>query len=135
MPDTLSPSQRSERMRLITGKNTKPEMVVRRAVFGMGYRYRLHVKGLPGRPDIVLPRHRKIIFVHGCFWHRHANCRKARLPKSKLDYWLPKLEANRRRDKRHESHLRKMGWDVLVVWECQVDRLDALARRLRDFLG
>lgn len=132
--DTLTPKQRSERMSRVRAKDTKPEMVVRRLVHSMGYRYRLHVAALPGRPDLVFPGRGAVIFVHGCFWHRHKGCKLARLPKSRLDFWVPKLEANRQRDTAVLRLLRKSGWRVLVVWECQTKQPEALARRLRQFL-
>jgi len=134
--DTLSPKERSERMALIHAKDTKPEMIVRRLVHGLGYRYRLHDQRLPGHPDLVFPARRRIIFVHGCYWHRHPSqsCKLARLPKSKLDFWLPKLEGNRRRDVLNEGRLRRMGWRVLNVWECQVADLPALTKRIARFL-
>ena len=123
-------------MSRIHGKDTKPEMVVRRLVHGLGYRYRLHDQQLAGHPDLVFPARHGIIFVHGCYWHRHPSqsCKLARLPKSRLDFWLPKLEGNRRRDLRNESRLRRMGWRVLNVWECQVANLPALAKRIARFL-
>ncbi|MCG3132810.1 MAG: Very short patch repair protein [Phycisphaerae bacterium] len=132
--DTLSPEQRSERMSRVRSKDTKPELVVRRLVHGAGYRYRLHRRELPGCPDLVFPARRKVIFVHGCFWHRHADCPNCRLPKSRLDFWEPKLKANHDRDRRNERLLRKGGWSVLVVWECEVRERDALARRVRAFM-
>lgn len=135
--DTLSREDRSRRMSRVRGKNTKPEMVVRRLLHGMGYRYRLHRKDLPGRPDIVFVAARKVIFVHGCFWHRHEGCSLARLPKTRLDFWRPKLEANRLRDIECEEALRLEGWQVLVVWECELKprELPSLAERLATFLG
>ncbi|WP_223415607.1 MULTISPECIES: very short patch repair endonuclease [unclassified Pseudomonas] len=134
--DTLSPHQRSERMGRVRSANTKPEMLVRRLVFGMGYRYRLHRKDLPGKPDLVFPSQRKIIFVHGCFWHRHdaIDCRLARLPKSRIDFWLPKLEANRKRDSLVAEQLQGLGWQVLTIWECQLKDLESLALKIREFL-
>lgn len=132
--DTLTPKQRSERMSRVRAKDTKPEMMVRRLVHSMGYRYRLHVAALPGRPDLVFPGRKAVVFVHGCFWHRHTGCKLARLPKSRLDFWAPKLEANRQRDTAVLRSLRKSGWRVLVVWECQTKQPEALARRLRRFL-
>ena len=131
---TETSEQRSRQMRLIKSKNTKPEMGVRRTLFAMGYRYRLHAKSLPGQPDIVFPAHKKAIFVHGCFWHRHSNCRQARLPKSKLDYWLPKLEANQKRDAARRRELRRLGWNVMVIWECQTKRKKFVQKRLARFL-
>lgn len=134
--DTLTPAQRSERMSRIRAKDTKPEMVVRRLVHSMGYRYRLHRRELPGRPDLVFPGRRKVILVNGCFWHQHPdpNCRLSRLPKSRLDFWVPKLEGNRQRDERNLSALREAGWHPLVIWECQARDAQGLRDRLRDFL-
>ncbi|WP_245163669.1 very short patch repair endonuclease [Burkholderia latens] len=121
-------------MSRIKGKNTKPELIVRSLVHRMGYRYRLHRKGLPGRPDLVFAKRRKVIFVHGCFWHRHEGCRLARLPKSRLDFWRPKLDANAKRDKEVELRLAELGWKVLTIWECEVKEGAALASRIRAFL-
>lgn len=132
--DSLTPAERSERMSRIKGKNTKPELMVRSLVHRMGYRYRLHRKGLPGRPDLVFAKRRKVIFVHGCFWHRHEGCRLARLPKSRLDFWRPKLEANAKRDKEVELRLAELGWKVLTIWECEVKEEAALASRIKAFL-
>jgi DNA mismatch endonuclease (patch repair protein) len=134
--DTLSPEQRSERMGRVRNKDTRPELLVRRLVYSLGYRYRLHSRTLPGHPDLVFARLRRVIFVHGCFWHRHddANCPLARLPKSRLDFWVPKLEGNRARDEANQGKLRALGWQVLVVWECQLRDKDALASKLREFL-
>lgn len=135
--DTLSREERSRRMSRVWGENTKPEMVVRRILHGEGYRYRLHRKDLPGRPDIVFVSRRKVIFVHGCFWHRHEGCSLARLPKTRLDFWVPKLEANRLRDIKCQEALRLEGWQVLVVWECELKKRDlpSLSERLAAFLG
>lgn len=136
MADTLSPTERSKRMARIRGADTKPEMVVRRLLHGLGYRYRLHRKGLPGRPDIVFGSRRKVIFVHGCFWHRHPDpdCPLARLPKTRLDFWEPKLSANARRDQRIEKSLIDLGWDVMVVWECELRYREQLENKLKVFL-
>ena len=134
MMDTLSPKERSERMARVRSKDTKPEMAVRRLVHGMGYRYRLHGQRLPGRPDMVFASRRKVIFVHGCFWHRHDDCKLARLPKSKLDFWLPKLERNRERDREVQVELRGLDWTSLIVWECEVSDLESLAQRIVTFL-
>ncbi len=135
--DTLSRKERSERMSRIRGKDTKPEMLVRRLVHGMGYRYRLHRRDLPGIPDLVFPRHKKVIFIHGCFWHRHPApaCQLARLPKSRLDFWKPKLESNRRRDVSNEARLRRLGWEVIVVWECEIGDKEQLGNKIQTFLG
>ena len=120
----------------VRGRDTKPEMVVRRLLHGMGYRYRLHAKDLPGRPDIVFRKRRLAIFVHGCFWHRHPDtaCRLARLPKSRLDFWLPKLEGNRERDVETVERLESRGWNVLLVWECQLKDREQLRNTLRRFV-
>src|SRR5437879_386886 len=120
--DTLTRQERSLRMGRISGRDTVPELRVRRIVSSLGYRYRLHRRGLPGRPDLVFPGRRKVIFVHGCFWHRHPDhrCRLARLPKSRLDFWLPKLQGNRARDQRVKAQLERLGWTVVEVWECQI---------------
>ncbi|UNY41766.1 endonuclease [Burkholderia phage Milagro] len=132
--DSLTPAERSERMSRIKGRNTKPELIVRSLIHRLGYRYRLHGKGLPGRPDLVFSKRRKVIFVHGCFWHRHEGCRLARLPKSRLDFWRPKLEANAERDKEVERQLSALGWKVLTIWECEVKDEVVLTLRVRAFL-
>jgi len=131
--DTLSPSQRSERMSRVRGKHTAPELAVRRELFSMGYRYRLHCAKLPGRPDIVLAGRRKVIFVNGCFWHLHVGCKAARLPKSNIDFWRTKLRENASRDRRNRHRLTEDGWSVLTIWQCQVDAPD-LCSRLAEFL-
>ena len=122
-------------MALIRGTDTGPELVVRRIVHSMGFRYRLHVKTLPGKPDLVFPRLRKVILVHGCFWHRHRKktCTLARLPKSRVEFWQSKLEGNRLRDQTIKRSLRKAGWSILEVWECEMQNFDALRHRLRYF--
>lgn len=132
--DNVSPARRSEIMGRVRSRDTKPEMVVRRLVYAMGYRYRLHARDLPGRPDLVFRPLRKAIFVHGCFWHRHPNCALARLPKSRADFWLPKLEANRQRDLRNECALKGVGWKVLIVWECEIGDVAELKNRIKEFL-
>lgn len=136
MADRISQSRRSENMRRIKGRGTRPEMTVRRLIHAMGYRYRLHAADLPGKPDIVLPARHKVIFVHGCFWHQHPakGCRHARMPKSRLDYWLPKLSSNKRRDRKQAKELRKLGWQCLVIWECKIASLGPLRARLKKFL-
>jgi len=133
--DTLTPEQRSERMSRVRSKDTKPELIVRRLVHGMGFRYRLHVRDVPGQPDLVFSSRRKIIFVHGCFWHRHGTCKNTRWPKSRLDFWKPKLELNHARDAATRKVLRKLGWKVLVIWECQLKNLERTAERIDRFLG
>ena len=137
MTDTISAERRSENMRRIRAKDMKPEMLVRRAVHALGYRFRLHRRDLPGNPDLVLPRHQKIILVHGCFWHGHADpaCVDGRRqPKSNLDYWLPKLSRNKARDVANLKALEDLGWDVAVVWECETKRIEDLIPRLRHML-
>ncbi|MDM8347670.1 DNA mismatch endonuclease Vsr [Pseudomonas sp. sp1636] len=134
--DTLSPHERSKRMGKVRSTNTKPELLVRQLVFSMGYRYRLHRKDLPGKPDLVFSSRKKIILVHGCFWHRHddPSCRLARLPKSRLDFWLPKFDANLRRDALVADQLDTLGWDVLIIWECQLRDVSALENKIREFI-
>jgi len=134
--DTLNPAARSERMSRVRAKNTKPELAVRRLVYGLGYRYRLHARELPGSPDLVFRRRKKVIFVHGCFWHRHAakGCTLARVPKSRIDFWLAKLEGNQKRDLANIRKLRKDGWKVLQIWECELPNLDRVQRRLDLFI-
>jgi len=138
MTDTLDPKSRSERMSRIRGKDSKPELVVRRLVHAMGFRYRLHRKDVPGTPDLVFGSRKKVLFVHGCFWHRHADssCKLARLPKSRLDFWLPKLERNAQRDAENSARLESLGWGEMIVWECQVTKanLPVLSENIRKFL-
>jgi DNA mismatch endonuclease (patch repair protein) len=136
MTDTLTPSQRSERMGRVKGRDTKPEKTVRRLLTALGYRYRLQRKDLPGKPDIAFLGRRKVIFVHGCFWHRHPDptCPLARLPKSRLDFWQAKLDANRVRDLRNQAALTAKGWRFLLVWECEMRDEAKLKQRLHDFL-
>jgi len=133
--DTLLTNERSERMSRVRGKDTKPEMVVRRLVHSLGYRYRLHDRSLPGNPDLVFGKRRKVIFVHGCYWHRHEGCPLCRLPKSRLDFWQPKLEGNKQRDEENQARLRELGWDFRITWECELTNRDELTHRLRSFLG
>ncbi len=132
--DTLSPKQRSERMSRVRSKHTKPELSVRRLLFSMGYRYQIHLRSVPGNPDIVFSRRKRAIFVHGCFWHRHKGCPNCRLPKSKLEFWKPKLEGNKKRDSKKQQELRRAGWEFLVIWECEVKDGESLAARLRSFM-
>lgn len=132
--DRLSPERRSWLMSRIRGVNTKPEVEVRSLLHGMGYRFRLHRKGLPGTPDIVLPGRSAAVFVHGCFWHGHG-CKRAKMPNSQADYWREKIDGNRRRDRRNRRQLQALGWQVIVVWECELKRPEALAARLRKALG
>ena len=120
-------------MRAVRTKDTGPEWTVRRLLHGLGYRYRLHRKDLPGKPDLVFPSRKKAILVHGCFWHAH-DCRYGRSPKSRLDYWLPKLERNKERDAEKRAQLEALGWQILTVWQCETKNLDALTAKLCAFL-
>jgi DNA mismatch endonuclease (patch repair protein) len=126
--------ERSHLMAGIRGKNTKIEVNVRRIVHALGYRFRLHRRDLPGTPDIAFPSRRKVIFVHGCFWHQHLGCRKANLPKTRANFWRTKLAENKARDKRSVAALRREGWGVLVVWECEITDTEHLRQTLRRFL-
>jgi DNA mismatch endonuclease (patch repair protein) len=132
--DSLSPKERSIVMARVRSKNSRPELLVRKLVFSLGYRYRLHQKNLPGSPDLVFKSRRKVIFVHGCFWHRHARCALARMPKSRLGFWMPKLEGNRLRDQRNKRALARRGWKVLTIWECQLGNTERLHATIRGFL-
>ena len=135
MADTLSSAARSRLMKSIRGKNTRPELVVRRIVHAMGFRYALHRRDLPGCPDLVFAPRQKVIFVHGCFWHKHesSKCRLARLPKSRRHYWFPKLESNHKRDEKVKRALTALGWKILVVWECQLRDKEQLKNKLWRF--
>lgn len=134
MTDHLSRDRRSANMRAIRHKDTSPEMLVRRLLTQMRYRYRLHVKTLPGKPDLVFLSRRKVVFVHGCFWHQHS-CPAGHKPLSNSGYWGPKLAGNLRRDALHVAELKARGFDVMVIWECETKNEGAVARRLRKFLG
>ena len=135
MTDTISKEHRSWNMSRIRGKDTKPERIVRSALHRMGYRFRLHVKTLPGRPDIVLPLHKTVIFVHGCFWHQHLGCKQAAFPRSRTAFWRSKLAGNVIRDALVTGALRFGGWKVKVIWECEVNRSDTLRPFLVRRLG
>jgi DNA mismatch endonuclease (patch repair protein) len=133
MVDTLSTAERSEIMSRVRSKDTRPEMMVRRLVHKAGFRYRLHVSNLPGRPDLVFPKRKKVIFIHGCFWHSHAGCQHARVPKSRTSFWTAKFAANKTRDERNYYALTEAGWKVLVLWECELRDPDLL-EKIKDFL-
>jgi DNA mismatch endonuclease (patch repair protein) len=137
MPDQFSPAERSRVMRAVKSGDTTPELIVRRLVHALGYRFRLHRRDLPGQPDLVFPRLGKVIQVHGCFWHRHACDAGQSTPATRLDYWNAKFARNVERDRRNLRLLRRMGWSVLVVWECQTRtaKRDALERRIARFLN
>jgi DNA mismatch endonuclease, patch repair protein len=127
--DTVSPEKRSDMMSGIRGKDTKPEIVVRRLLHRLGYRFRLHCKDLPGRPDIVLPKWRTVIFVNGCYWHGHKDCHLFRLPKTRTEFWSKKIEGNQARDQRNYIVLEAAGWKVLVIWECAVSKKKSLTTK------
>lgn len=131
--DTRTPEQRRRIMQAVKQKNTGPELAVRKLLYSHGYRYRLHRRDLPGRPDIALGPKRKAIFVHGCFWHGH-DCPKGQLPKSKLNYWGPKIEANKERDRRKQRELEELGWDVMTIWQCELANAQALWVRIQEFV-
>lgn len=131
MVDGLTTAQRSWNMSRVRSHNTKPELLVRSILHRNGYRFRLHKKELPGKPDIVLAKHHAVIFVHGCFWHRHKNCPDATVPKTRTDFWIQKFAGNVERDKRTQKALRRFGWNIIIVWECETGRQDRLANRLR----
>lgn len=128
--DKLSPEHRSWNMGQIKGKDTKPEIFVRSILHRMGLRFRLHRNDLPGKPDIVLPKHETVIFVHGCFWHRHPRCKFAYKPKSKQEFWMTKFNDNVRRDRDNATRLKKLGWCVVVIWECELRDPEKLQKRL-----
>ncbi len=129
--DVFSPEKRSAVMRAVKSADTKPEIAIRKALHALGYRYRLHVKNLPGKPDLVFPKHRTVIFVHGCFWHGH-NCKRGRrVPKTNTGYWLEKVARNKARDKKNTAALKKLGWRVITVWECEVKTLDPASLPIR----
>lgn len=133
MPDHVSAERRSHIMASVGTKNTKPEMIVRRTLHRLGYRFRLHRMDLPGKPDIVFPSRRKVIFVHGCYWHGHE-CRWGQLPKTKLEYWGPKIGVNRERDARNVAALESAGWSSHIVWQCELRSLPEAVERIVDFL-
>jgi len=135
MVDTVSEERRSWNMSRIKGKDTKPELVVRSLLHKMGYRFRLHRKDLPGKPDIVLPKYNTVIFVHGCFWHRHKGCKYAYTPKSRVKFWKDKFDGNVKRDKNHRKQLKGLGWKLGVIWECEVEKdLEKVKKRIRRLL-
>lgn len=133
--DKLTPIARSANMRRIKSSSMKPEMVIRRLTFSLGYRYRLHRHDLPGRPDLVFSCKKKIIFVNGCFWHQHKECCKAHIPLSHREYWIPKLERTVARDSENISKLRELNWDVLVIWECELKDIAYMRKRIARFLS
>ena len=134
MNDIVDTKCRSEMMARIRGRDTAPELAVRRIAHRMGLRFRLHRKDLPGRPDLVFPKHRLAVFVHGCFWHRHEGCRHASTPKSRIAFWTEKFAANVERDARQEAALRTLGWRVLVIWQCETGDKEAVERKLAELI-
>jgi len=134
MTDVFSKEKRSWIMSRVKGRDTKPEMLVRSFVHRMGFRFRVHRRDMPGNPDIVLPRHGKVIFVHGCFWHGHKRCARSKRPTTNKRFWNKKLDGNIERDKRFRRKLRRMGWKVLVVWQCETRNPEKLLGKLERFL-
>lgn len=134
MTDIFTKEQRSRCMSKIRSKNTGPELIVRRLVFSLGYRYRLHRRDLPGSPDLVFASRKKVIFVHGCFWHRHRDCKKGSVPRTRPEFWQVKLNGNMERDARNVAALETAGWKVLVVWECEVNTA-SIAEKIKRFLS
>lgn len=132
--DRLSPQRRSWLMSRVRSKNTTPEMRIRSALHSMGYRYRVHLKHLPGKPDVVFTKRRKVIFIHGCFWHGHEGCRYAKLPKTRIEFWSEKVSKNRTRDRLSIEALTEAGWSVLVVWQCELKDFSNLIEKLCDFI-
>ncbi|QDF95364.1 very short patch repair endonuclease [Azoarcus sp. DD4] len=134
MIDTRTKEERSEIMSMVHSKDTKPELLIRRLIYGMGFRYRLHCKELPGKPDIVMIGRKKIIDVRGCFWHGHEGCKYGRLPKSREDFWKAKIDRNRERDSKNQRMLNEAGWQVFVVWQCELKDIETLKTRLHEFI-
>ena len=134
MADTVSQAKRTEIMSSVKQRHTKPEIIVRKILHRHGFRFRLHNKKLPGTPDIVLPKRKAVIFVHGCFWHQHEGCRKSRRPTSNVEFWNEKLDRNIARDNRKEFELEKSGWKVLTVWDCEIKNEDSLIEKLENLL-
>ena len=132
--DKICPEKRSRNMAQVKGKNTKPEMLVRSLLHKMGYRFRLYVKKLPGNPDIVLPRHKAVIFVHGCFWHGHEDCKRATIPATRAEFWFAKIKGNKERDKRNIVALENLGYRCVTIWQCEMKGIEALKQRLNGFL-
>lgn len=134
MSDKVSAEQRSRIMARVKNKNTGPEIVVRKTLHRLGYRFRLHRRDLPGNPDIVLPRYHSVIFVHGCFWHGHPGCSRANRPQTNSEFWNTKLDKNLRRDQEVQMHLRSLGWQVLVIWQCELKDREELEQQISNFL-
>ena len=126
--------QRSRNMSAIKSKNTKPEIAVRKLLHSMGYRFRLHRKDLPGSPDIVLPKYKTVIFVHGCFWHRHENCKYASTPKTRKEFWENKFNCNKKRDQKIQKEIIDLGWKFIIIWECEARNIQPLEEKLKGYL-
>lgn len=135
MVDTLTPEKRSWNMSRIRSTNTKPEIIVRQVLHAMGYRFRLHNPNIPGKPDIILPKYKSVIFVHGCFWHRHKDCKYAYNPKSKVEFWQKKFAGNKIRDQFIENKLSELGWNQIVIWECETKDKNHIQKILKGFLN
>ena len=133
--DTICSKKRSAIMARIKGKNTTPELAVRHAAHKLGLRFRLHRRDLPGCPDLVFARYRLVLFVHGCFWHQHANCKRSNIPKSRLEYWSPKLARNIERDRKNIEELQRLGWNVGMIWECETEAPELLGDRISSLFG
>ena len=133
MSDIFSSQKRSDIMSKISGKNTKPEILVRKFLFSKGFRYRSNVKTLPGKPDIVLPKYKTVIFINGCFWHGH-NCKKGKLPSSNIDFWKEKISNNKSRDDKNSDLLVKLGWKVIIIWQCEISKIDNRIKILNKLL-
>ena len=134
MIDTVSPKKRSWMMGRVKNKNTAPEIKLRKLIFSMGIRYRLHCKDLLGRPDIVFQGRKKVIFMHGCFWHGHPNCKASKLPETRKDFWNTKINSNQVRDRENIRDLENLGWKVLIIWQCELNDVLNIAEKIRSFL-
>ncbi len=132
--DVFSKEKRSQIMSCVSGKNTKPELIVRSLLHHMRYRFRLHRKDLPGKPDIILPKYKKVIFIHGCFWHGHKNCTRSKRPTTNNEFWQKKLDRNMQHDKEIVHNLKGLGWDILIVWTCEIKNIDQLKDKILKFL-
>jgi DNA mismatch endonuclease, patch repair protein len=132
--DVFSREKRSQIMSRVSGKNTKPELIVRSLLHRMGYRFRLHRKDLPGKPDITLPKYKKVIFIHGCFWHGHKHCKRSSLPNTNREFWEHKIRSNAQRDYKNISSLTEKGWEVMVLWSCQIKNKEDLISKLIEFI-
>ena len=135
--DIYSKQKRSQIMSKISGKNTKPEIIIRKIAHNLGYRFRLHKKDLPGTPDLAFPKYKKVIFVNGCFWHGHSKCSRSKLPTTRKKFWKEKIAGNKKRDKASKIKLKNLGWDYLVIWQCEIQKsnYDLIANKIQNFLS